>query len=122
MEVVVDLGTGGVVLDQPEDVARFAVRAVSAESRATDRPSPAALDALAAAIGRHRLGRVDPDGTVYIPPDTVRALAAQAATVTGEPLSDDWEAKFSSMLDFAASKGWIGGDGAIAAHIEWSYA
>jgi hypothetical protein len=122
MEVVVDLGTAGIVLDQPEDVARFAVRAVSAESGATDRPSPAALEALAAAITQHQLGRVDPDGTVFIPPDKVRALAAQAAMAAGQPLSDGWEAKFSSMLDFAASKGWIDGDGAIAAHIEWSYA
>jgi hypothetical protein len=122
MEVVVDLGTAGIVLHQPEDVARFAVRAVSAESRATDRPSPAALNALASAIRLHQLGRVDPDGTVFIPPDKVRALAAQAATEAGDPLPDSWEAKFSSMLDFAASKGWIGSDGAIAAHIEWSYA
>jgi hypothetical protein len=122
MEVVVDLGTAGIVLDQPEDVARFAVRAVSAESGATDRPSPAALEALAAAIGKHQLGRVDADGTVFIPPDKVRALAAQAAAAAGQPLSDSWETKFSAMLDFAASKGWIDSDGAIAAHIEWSYA
>jgi hypothetical protein len=122
MEVVVDLGSGAIVLYQPEDVARFAVRAVSAENRATDRPSPAALDALTSAIGLHQLGRVDPDGTVFIPPDKVRALARQAATEAGDPLPDAWEAQFSSMLDFAASKGWIDNDGAIAAHIEWSYA
>jgi hypothetical protein len=122
MEVVVDLGTAGIVLDQPDDVARFAVRAVAQSDETAEGPSKAALDALASALRQHQLGRLDPDGTVFIPPDKVRALAKKAASEAGDKLPDTWEAKFSSMLDFAASKGWIGSDGAIAAHIEWSYA
>ena len=120
MEVVVDLGTAGVALRQPEDMAHFAVRAVSPDRDRASGRSTAALDALAAALGDHALGRLDADGTVFIPPDKVRALAERAASDAGRPLSAEWEANFASMLEFAASKGWIASDGAVAAHIEWS--
>ncbi|MGH9095958.1 MAG: hypothetical protein ACRDWB_00885 [Acidimicrobiales bacterium] len=120
MEVVVDLGSAGVVLHQPDDMAHFALRAVAAHR--DEGPSPGALDALAAALADHALGRLDADGTVFIPPDRVRALAERAASDAGHPLSEAWEANFASMIEFAASKGWIASDGAVAAHIEWSYA
>lgn len=122
MEVVVDLGTAGVVLHQPEDMAHFAVRAVAPNRDEASGPSPAALDALATALRDHALGRLDADGTAFIPPDTVRALAERAASDAGHPLPAEWEANFASMIEFAASKGWIASDGAVAAHIEWSYA
>jgi hypothetical protein len=122
MEVVVDLGTAGVALHQPDDLERFAVRAVShrTDDGAVEGQSTTALDSLAAALREHDIGRVDPDGTVFIPPDAVRALAAQAASNVGGQLPAEWETNFASMLEFAASKGWIAGDGAMAAHIEWS--
>jgi hypothetical protein len=47
-------------------------------------------------------------------------LAARAATNAGGQLPAEWETNFASMLEFAASKGWIASDGAMAAHIEWS--
>ncbi len=121
MEVVVDLGTAGVVLHQPDDMAHFAVRAVAPRRDVAGGPSPAALDALAAALRNHALGRLDADGTVFIPPDNVRILARQAASDAGHPLPVEWEANFASMIEFAASKGWIASDGAVAAHIEWSH-
>jgi hypothetical protein len=122
MEVVVDLGTAEVALHQPDDLQRFAVRAVShrTDGGAADGPATTALASLTAALREHDIGRVDPDGTVFIPPDAVRALAAQAATNAGGQLPAEWETNFASMLEFAASKGWIAGDGAMAAHIEWS--
>src|SRR5674476_738179 len=84
MEVVVYLGTAGVALHQPDDMQRFAVRAVSPQTDdgAADGQAATALDSLAAALREHDIGRVDPDGTVFIPPDTVRTLAARAASVS----------------------------------------
>ena len=122
MEVVVDLGTAEVALHQPDDLQRFAVRAVShrTDGGAADGPATTALASLTAALREHDIGRVDPDGTVFIPPDTVRTLAAQAATNAGGQLPAEWETNFASMLEFAVSKGWIASDGAMAAHIEWS--
>src|ERR1035437_8076732 len=122
MEVVVDLGTAGVALHQPDDMQRFAVRAVSpqTDNGAADGQAATALDSLAAALREHDIGRVDPDGNVFIPPDTVRTLAARAASNAGGQLPAEWETNFASMLEFAASKGWIASDGAMAAHIEWS--
>jgi hypothetical protein len=122
MEVVVDLGTAGVVLHQPDDMAHFAVRAVAPRRDEAVGPSPAALDALAAALRDLGLGRLDDDRTVFIPPDKVRTLAERAASDAGHPLPEEWETNFASMIEFAASKGWIASDGAVAAHIEWSYA
>jgi hypothetical protein len=121
MEVVVDLGTAEVVLHQPDDTGRFAVRAVAVADEATG-PAGGAIDALAAALRDQGIGRLDADGTAFIPPDRVRALAERAASDAGHPLPAEWEANFASMLEFAASKGWVADDGAIAAHIEWSYA
>ena len=121
MEVVVDLGTAEVVLHQPDDTGRFAVRAVAVADEAAG-PAGGAIDALAAALRDQGIGRLDADGTAFIPPDKVRALAERAASDAGQPLPAEWEANFASMLEFAASKGWVAGDGAIAAHIEWSYA
>ena len=123
MELVVDLGTLGVALHQPDDMARFAVRAMSAHSvDPAGRPSTAAVEALATALGKDDLGRLDPDGTVFIPPDKVRILAMRAASDAGQELRAEWEANFKAMIEFAASKGWIASDGAIAAHIEWRQA
>jgi hypothetical protein len=122
MEVVVDLGTAEVALHQPDDLQRFAVRAVShrTDGGAADGPATTALASLTAALREHDIGRVDPDGTVFIPPDAVRTLAARAATNAGGQLPAEWETNFALMLEFAVSKGWIASDGAMAAHIEWS--
>jgi hypothetical protein len=123
MELVVDLGTAGVVLHQPDDMARLAVLAMSAHRvDPAGRPSTAAVEALATALAEDDLGRLDPDGTVLIPPDKLRILAMRAASDAGHELPADWEANFKSMIEFAASKGWITSDGAIAAHIEWRQA
>jgi hypothetical protein len=122
MEVVVDLRRADVVLDRPDDMAHFAVRAVAPRLDEAAGPSPATLDALAAALRDHAIGRLDADGTVFIPPGNVRILAERAASEAGQPLPVEWESNFKSMIEFAASKGWIASDGAVAAHIEWSYA
>jgi hypothetical protein len=120
MEVVVDLGTAEVVLHQPDDTAHFAVRVVGAGDEAGG-PATGALDTLAATLRDRGVGRLDAEGTAFIPPDQVRALAERAASDAGHPLAAGWEADFTAMLEFAASKGWVATDGAIAAHIEWSH-
>ena len=59
-----------------------------------------------------RLGVVADDGAhVFIAPDTVRELAGDAVTA-------EWEERFSGMLGYAASKGWLDDDGRIRAHVE----
>jgi hypothetical protein len=117
MDVVVDLSTGDLSLDDPADLRHFAVVARSphhAGRDAAEDAGPGALGALAAALSLEHAGLVEPDGTVRIFPDAVRGMARG---VRGLP--DDWEAGFVSMLDAAATKGWIGDDGSILAHVEW---
>jgi hypothetical protein len=59
-----------------------------------------------------RLGVVADDGEhVFVAPDTVRALAGDAAT-------PEWEERFAGMVGYAASKGWLDDAGRIRAHVE----
>ena len=117
MELVVDLGTGGVMLRGREDMQHFSVQAVP--ERPGDGPAAGALGALAAALSVHAAGTVGPEGDVLIPPDAVRRLAVDAAREDGTSLDPGWETKFIGMVDYAASKGWVDEDGSLRAHIEW---
>ena len=56
-------------------------------------------------------GRVDPDGSVEVLVAWVRAHALGA-------VADDWEVRFTSMLEYARSKGWLSEDEVgIRAHV-----
>ena len=117
VEIVVDLVTARIVARDPEDLKRFAVLVLPGQEG--DSEGTEALGALAAALSIHRVSRVDQAGVVFVPPDAVRRLASEAAVAAGGTLDPEWEQGFAAMLEYAATKGWIGEDGAIEAHIEW---
>jgi hypothetical protein len=48
----------------------------------------------------------------YVSADTLRALAGERAA------DPDWAQQFTAMVDYATSKGWVGDDGALRAHVE----
>jgi hypothetical protein len=117
MELVVDLSTGRVLLRQRQDMQRFSVQAVSL--RPGDGPDGGALGALAAALSLHDVGTVGPDGDVLVATAAVRRLAVDAAREDGTALASGWEAEFSGMVEYAATKGWVSDDGSLQAHVEW---
>jgi hypothetical protein len=117
MELVVDLSTASVVLMHRDDVERFSVRALS--TKPGDGDENGALGALAAALSVHGAGTVDPGGHVFVPAETVKRLAAEAATAEGQSLDPEWESNFVTMLAAAGTQGWIADDGALRAHVEW---
>jgi hypothetical protein len=117
MELVADLSTGGVVLCNPDDLERFSVQAVLAQSG--EPQGEGDLGALAAALSVHDAGTVDPTGHVSIPVAVVRRMAGDAAASDGGPVGPEWESAFAAMLEQAANQGWITDDGSIRAHIEW---
>lgn len=95
--MVLRIDSASAVLEEPDVFTAFKV--------------VASADADAAALGR--VGRVDVDGEhVFVTPDSVRALAGDAAQAPG------WEDQFQGMLGYAASKGWLDEAGAIRLHVE----
>jgi hypothetical protein len=50
----------------------------------------------------------------------VRRLAHATAGERGEPLADDWEARFTGLVEKASTEGWLTDEGVIRAHIEWN--
>jgi hypothetical protein len=117
VQVVVDLSSGSVSLGGPDDLERFSVLALPASPG--DRDDTAALGAVAAALSVHDAGIVDPDGNAFIPIEAVRRLAQVAAADQGSSLGDDWESRFTAMVERAAGRGWTTDEGTIRAHIEW---
>ena len=113
MELRVDVSTQRVELCEGGDLKRFSVRAFP------DAAGAGAAGGLARALRANDAGRVDPSGDALIPPAAIRRLAHRAATEAGTALDPAWEAEFSSMLDDAATRGWISGDGSVQAHVEW---
>lgn len=102
--MVVVVNEHGVRLDQPDDFSGFKV-VVEAGAEAQ------AAETLAA------VGEMADRDTAWIWAHAVRALA-------GDQMGDDWNDRFSGMLEYAAGKGWIRGEGPddtleIQAHIEW---
>ena len=116
MEVLVDLTDGRVWLQEREDFGSLVVSVRAGRPGADDDRAGAAL---AAALESAGVGWIDADGDARIPPDALRALAAQAADDDGTGLGDGWDAEFTGMLAAAAGSGWIDDDGAVRAHVEW---
>jgi hypothetical protein len=97
--ILIDLGTGGVTLRDPDVFTRFSV-------------AVAGTGDLEAVLRSSGLGRVGADGEhVVVDPSALRALAGPAATAA-------WEDGLSGMVAYAAGKGWVEDDGGIVAHIE----
>ena len=52
--------------------------------------------------------------------DHASISVAELARLAGDRAADEaWRGELEKMLDYADSKGWIGPDGSIQAHIEW---
>jgi hypothetical protein len=118
MHVVVDLSSGSVSLDDRDDMERFSVLVLPAGPE--DSGDTGALGAVAAALSVHDAGTVDPDGHAFIRVAAVRRLAHATAGERGEPLADDWEARFTGLVEKASTEGWLTDEGVIRAHIEWN--
>jgi len=100
----VDLGAGPpiVTLRDPDDCGKFHVEAHGGD--------PALLSE---ALEHDGLGSLLPTGEAVVTVAGVRRLAA------GQ-VPDDWDGRFSAMLDSARGKGWLDEHNeAIRAHIEW---
>ena len=91
-------------LEEPDDVSRFHLEAAGVT------PEQAA-----AALTDASAGRLDPDepDDAWIDPDAIRRMAA-------DRVGEDWDERFEGMLGYARSKGWVGEDGFIQAHCEWT--
>jgi hypothetical protein len=119
MQLVIDLSTGVLGLREPDEMKHFSVLVVG---RAEDRQGPPAtgeVDALAEALGARGIQMVDPGGDVLVPAAVVRTLAQETAVSDGQTVRGEWEAGFSSMVEYASAAGWTGSDGSLRAHVEW---
>lgn len=90
-------------LQHPDDLGSLRV-VVSGGMSAAD---------LATAVERAHLGRLDEGSAhVWIPLEELRRRSA--GRVAG-----DWEERFARMVAYAASRGWVSGDGrSVRAHVE----
>jgi hypothetical protein len=87
-----------VSLDDPENFGAFSIAATGTRE---------AFGKAVAGIGRY-------DGDhVFVRPDALRALAGALAQ------DDTWSSKLDGMMNYAEQHGWVDGDGAIRAHIDW---
>ncbi len=116
MDLVVDLSTKEVSVRDSDDLSRFAVRVVPQVAGGSDGRD---LGALVSALGTHAAGTVGASGDALVTASVVRQLAHEEAAARGTPLDATWDARFGSMLEYAASKGWMEDGDAIRAHIEW---
>jgi len=93
----------GEALQHPDDLSSLRV-VVSGDLSASD---------LATAVERVHLGRSDEESAhVWIPLDELRRLSAGRVAA-------DWEERFERMVAYAASRGWVSGDGrSVRAHVE----
>lgn len=104
MHLVITVGElPDATLAEPDDCARFHVEA-------RGRHDAGALDRALAETGTGWLGE---GGDAYVTVAAVRRLAEGR-------VGDGWALRFGSMLDYAATKGWVSEAGdAIRAHVEW---
>jgi len=90
-----------VVLDEPEDCARFHLAVTGGDD-----------GHLAAALENAHAGRLADHDTAHISVEALRRMAAGR-------VPDAWESDFAAMLSFAEGKGWLADDGTtIQAHVE----
>ncbi len=71
-------------------------------------------EVLAAALVEAGVGRLLPSGDAMIDTQAIGALAAARAPA-------GWDDNFTTMLEYAKSKGWLDDtDGSVQAHVEWA--
>ena len=98
--MIVRIDPAGVRLDEPDECGRFHVQVAEG---VTD---------LAGALAAADVGTLADDEHAWVRVDAVRRLAEGR-------VPDDWPSRFDGMLRYAASKGWLDGEGsAIRAHLE----
>jgi hypothetical protein len=105
MRIQVCAGEGSdefvVTLTEPEDFANFSLH--SEGVRAAD---------VFVSLERERIGRRVTDNEAVVAVDWVRNASGKAGSPT-------WENQFSTMLTYAAGKGWLSEDGShILAHLQ----
>jgi hypothetical protein len=120
VELVVDLSTGDVSLQNAHEMNHFCVQGLRREQ--AERGTDSAQRALEVALRAKDIGTVESDGEVLVRPDVVRRLAVENATGRDDSIGAEWESGFAAMLDYAATKGWIADDGSIRLHVEWGIA
>jgi hypothetical protein len=99
--MIVDIAADGALVHEADDCTRLSVR-TGLGGRELDA-------ALASAGFCTRAG----DGDVLLDVETLHERARAAA------VAPDWESKWSAMIGYAGSKGWLTPDGsAVQAHIE----
>jgi hypothetical protein len=99
--MVVTVGGARVGVDEADDCTRLHVAAPGADA-----------EGVAAALGRAGLGGPKDAGHVWLDVEGLRALARAAAT------APDWDGRFTAMIDYARSKGWLDAAGErVAAHV-----
>lgn len=116
MDVVVDVGSGRVVLEGWATVTSLSVLVDGGPPGGPDGDDERGLSATLSEAG---IGREGGTGDALIPPVVLRALAVDAAAGDGYELDDGWDEAFTGMLAYAGTKGWIDDDGAVRAHVEW---
>jgi hypothetical protein len=118
MELVVDLDTSRVAVEQFDDLRSLSV-AIQTEEHGDD-ISEEAIGILSAIFSTGEVGTVGPSGDTFIRPEVLRRLASDAAARRGKSIGSEWDDEFAAMVAYASSKGWISEDGSIQAHIKWS--
>ena len=119
MDVVVDLGSGLVVLEGWDTVTTLSVLVDGGPIGGPDETDDADEIALAAALAETGIGRDRVTGDALLPPGVLKSLAADAAGADGYELDAGWVEGFAAMLAYAGTEGWIDDDGAVRAHVEW---
>ncbi|MEJ2889291.1 hypothetical protein [Actinomycetospora aeridis] len=99
--MIVQLSAGSAHVAEPDDCTRLHV--------ATSLPTDAVDDALRAS----GIGRGDAEGAL-LDLETLRSRARAGAQEPG------WDEKWTTMIDYAGTKGWVTADGAaVRAHVEY---
>jgi hypothetical protein len=117
MFVQVDLcSTPPVVsLEEPTDTRQFHLAIVGSSGASSGAISVASSDLglVYGALVDAAAGRLEGDDA-WISVDAVRRMASGR-------VGPEWDGDFASMLDYAATKGWLDEAGhAIKAHVEWA--
>ena len=116
MELVVDLSTKEVSVRDSDDLHRFALRVVPPVAGSGDDGD---FDALVSTLSAHSAGTVGAGGDALVNASVIRQLAHEEAAARGTSLDTTWDAGFASMVEYAASKGWMADSDTIRAHVEW---
>jgi hypothetical protein len=94
-----DSGDAEVTLEEPDDCLRFHL---------VCEVDPALLDA---ALVEANVGSLEDAETALINPEAI-------IRASGDRVGLDWSERFSAMVEYAETKGWVTVDGHIRAHVE----